>query len=140
MSDAMLYVTEFTMPDGSKRRPIVDRVSGCRPTDCRGRSLVARSVYGRDQKPTGEIAVLYDSGSSGVSTWMADMKRVANDLRCATEDWLIGEGFHSFEWDYDSNLEKVTLALYDHVLRGESHHECLVAAAHAIADSLEISP
>src|SRR4051812_30306978 len=31
MNEAMLYVTEFTAPDGSKRRPLINRIDGCRP-------------------------------------------------------------------------------------------------------------
>lgn len=137
MSEAMLYVTEFTMPDGSKRRPLVERVPEIRPPQI-------SPTIGLEGNP--EINV---SWSCKDRAWAAIWKRLPDReepvaaalLRCAAEDWIIGEGFHSFEWDYNSDRELVTLSLYGQIeVEGKTHHHCLVAACHAIADQLEIAP
>lgn len=46
--------------------------------------------------------------------------------------WLIGEGFHSFEWDSDSDAGSVMLTLYDREFvdkSGRDSHIKLLAAA-----------
>lgn len=55
-------------------------------------------------------------------------------FRDSITNYLIGEGYHSFEWGYDSDTELVTLDLYDsqHAGRTQLHalHSALTSIQH----------
>ena len=43
--------------------------------------------------------------------------------------WLIGEGYHSFDWAYNSDMERVELSLYDdEPYWGKTQLQALVSA------------
>lgn len=120
---AMLYVTEYTAPDGTKRRPLVERVP--------------------------ELDTVHIAVSGGVLMMPRDMQEViaASMFRCAVEDWLtskecwtltiLSENPDPPVGTREFCIEWADIAIEEDCrdFRGPTIHHALIAAAHAVADA-----
>ena len=134
MTEAQLYFDVYAMPDGSKRRPLFEREPKMRFQNQDGELLSSS----RDHQ-TFHWHPNLEPPTYRRHTGMMDSVAAAL-CRCAVEDWLIGEGYHAFEWDHDSNTDLVVLILYDIEGRGPTIHHALIAAAHSVLDAQGTAP
>lgn len=134
MTDAALYFSEWTAPDGTKRRALVERCPECRSDLFReGFGKWGMQTHGEKSPPTGAYTYI----GALDERWS---RFAANECRCKTEDWLmkiVGEitlADHS-----PAGVARVTLGdsrlTCSRLWAGESIHHALIAAAHAVLDS-----
>lgn len=141
MTDAALYFTEWTAPDGTKRRPLLERCSDWYPFD-----LLNYYVDGDDQWFT---VLLAPPAANGSHSKRVDPRIAAALCRCTVEDWLIDRGFidcilkrhpeASVDrtkglWDMSMMITRPRLNKIE-VMQQETIHHALIAAAHAVLDS-----
>lgn len=124
MNHALLYVTEFEMPDGTTRAPLVKRCPECRPEPdgCYWTKLFHIDT------------LMLGFGGNGLGL---PLSVVADVFRCAVEDWLMK---HQEEQGGDLVFELGGRAIYGTgfgPVEGESIHHALVHAAHAVLDEEE---
>lgn len=136
---ALIYCTDFSMQDGSKRRPLIERVPECRPAEIRDYELF-------DGAP---IFRIHESAMSGgpVNRCGCCYGDIAAKLfRCAVEDWLMYFEFLQLSRGWtgpNGEIEISNVWLYHHrredatriAGEGTSVHDALCAAAHALADA-----
>lgn len=125
-SHAMLYVTEYTAPDGSKRRPIVERVPGLLPS---GLGVKTDGMF------TGMWSEVIDEDESSRNGRQISERGAAALLRCAVMSWLANHRVWA-----DSNMEPVDADRVACTLLDQVPDEAVVAVAHLVADVKGIEP
>lgn len=154
------YLSPTVMPDGSARRPIVERVPECRPKD--DGTLPLTFVEGcvlkerRSGATVAEIAKKNGCTKDRVRNLLrkAEAKAVPHIsiLRVACEDWLRSTACDGYlmlmSITYAGPRQKVFYS--GEVMEGRDEDDCefygetinhaLNAAAHAVADALGVEP
>lgn len=133
------YFTPFTAPDGSTRRPIVERVPECRRLPS-GADLCLPVDY---ENPKSKRPWIWIRSRGDLCDSVEPKNGVALALcRVACEDWLRSEFPCYFPKDENDRETGHFLELdhqYDEndrrLFNGPTIHHALVSAAHAVADA-----
>ena len=134
MSEAQLYFSEFTMPDGNKRRPLFEREPKMRPEGLGDPEQI---------EDTPAIAFRYAQqaldGGYRNRVGIAYAPLAAALCRCSVHDWLMYDSLAvSFEHgskDNDVVVVPVSKAEDSHTHSGPTIHHALIAAAHSVLDA-----
>jgi len=143
------YFQSYVMPDGSTRRPIVERVPECRPPGLRFNDVPATVNNGEFVHDDVEECCSVDGEDLGPG-------RVSEQIalalcRCACEDWIESQNMHPITSSgCTHNPESIAavvvpengqlVPLKNLTRRGKTKDDAIAALAHAVADAKGIAP